>query len=546
MAVPRRRKSPARRRAVAVEPLRFAAGWRLLEPAAGAGGAVPDSVRVDLIRAADLVSLSVEAVGCELRAGGGSPPALRPIEGRQARLVITYPYQHLAEAALYESPALVPDDSGKPKPDPATPDGEAARPQPPIEVFPARSSRLVFAIAADESIEFSTEGILAAMGRLPLNVHPLALPGDQPAAGSVRDAPFIFLPDGLVLHLGEEGPVVAKAGRAMAGPDTSSAAGLAVQARELRRARAQLETRTAVPVSKALSPRVGGTVPTVTLGDTAFEAAPLFGIGGLVAELGTRPRPRSRLSRRPQSNETSIEAPFRLVISPSVEARWAHATAPVPADDEPHHVELWHSRLGTASVRPDGTPAVDERERAAPDHSSGLGSRPRDLDGRLARQEEEPRSRRRPVPDVARPGRPPHAGPPERRDLAGTATASRSRPSRSRRGSCGSLRSGPGSTSTAHGRRSRTRQAAMSSILEWDNVAPMGRDQYVRVVYPGYLYPIGHQAALVKVTERKMKDVAPSVAGLYQRKFLVIGEPRPLLRRHARLPVRPDRRSARS
>ena len=68
-------------------------------------------------------------------------------------------------------------------------------------------------------------------------------------------------------------------------------------------------------------------------------------------------------------------------------------------------------------------------------------------------------------------------------------------------------------------------QVAMSSILEWDNVAPMGRDQYVRVVYPGYLYPIGHQAALVKVTERKMKDVSPSLAGLYQRKFLVIGEP---------------------
>ena len=67
--------------------------------------------------------------------------------------------------------------------------------------------------------------------------------------------------------------------------------------------------------------------------------------------------------------------------------------------------------------------------------------------------------------------------------------------------------------------------AAMTSILAWDEIAPMGRDQYVRVVYPGYLYPLGHQAALVKVTERKLKDVSPSVAGLYQRKFLVIGEP---------------------
>ena len=53
----------------------------------------------------------------------------------------------------------------------------------------------------------------------------------------------------------------------------------------------------------------------------------------------------------------------------------------------------------------------------------------------------------------------------------------------------------------------------------------MGRDQYVRVVYPGYLFPFGNKTTLVKLTERKMKDAAPSVAGLYQRKFLVVGEP---------------------
>src|SRR4029450_964815 len=68
-------------------------------------------------------------------------------------------------------------------------------------------------------------------------------------------------------------------------------------------------------------------------------------------------------------------------------------------------------------------------------------------------------------------------------------------------------------------------RAGMTSILAWDEIAPVGGDEYVRVVYPGYLYPLGHQTALVKVTERKMKQVSPSYAGLYQRKFLVIGEP---------------------
>jgi hypothetical protein len=65
----------------------------------------------------------------------------------------------------------------------------------------------------------------------------------------------------------------------------------------------------------------------------------------------------------------------------------------------------------------------------------------------------------------------------------------------------------------------------MSSIESWDHIAPMGRDQYVKVVYPGYLWPFGHRASLVKLTERKMKDAAPSIAGLYQRMFLVIKEP---------------------
>jgi hypothetical protein len=68
-------------------------------------------------------------------------------------------------------------------------------------------------------------------------------------------------------------------------------------------------------------------------------------------------------------------------------------------------------------------------------------------------------------------------------------------------------------------------EAGIQSILSWDHVAPMGRDQYVRVTYPGYLYPFGLKATLVKVTERKMKKVHPSYAGLYQRMFLVVGVP---------------------
>ena len=63
-----------------------------------------------------------------------------------------------------------------------------------------------------------------------------------------------------------------------------------------------------------------------------------------------------------------------------------------------------------------------------------------------------------------------------------------------------------------------------SSVLAWDHIAPLGRDQWVRVVYPGYLFPFGHACALVKITERRF-TANPALASLYQIKFLVVSEP---------------------
>jgi hypothetical protein len=71
-------------------------------------------------------------------------------------------------------------------------------------------------------------------------------------------------------------------------------------------------------------------------------------------------------------------------------------------------------------------------------------------------------------------------------------------------------------------------------IGEWNHLATQGRDHYVRVVYEGYLYPFGHRASLVKVTERKFVAADdPSVpAGPYsvtaylrQHMYIVVREP---------------------
>lgn len=76
-----------------------------------------------------------------------------------------------------------------------------------------------------------------------------------------------------------------------------------------------------------------------------------------------------------------------------------------------------------------------------------------------------------------------------------------------------------------------TRYAAMLpkmglTVEEWVHQATMARDQYVKVVYKGYMYPFGHAAALVKVTERKFLQVGTqNIAYLMQRMFIVIREP---------------------
>ena len=55
----------------------------------------------------------------------------------------------------------------------------------------------------------------------------------------------------------------------------------------------------------------------------------------------------------------------------------------------------------------------------------------------------------------------------------------------------------------------------------------MGRDQYVRVVHKGYLFPFGHRAAYIQVTERTIEPMPEGSATAYlrTRAFLVVREP---------------------
>lgn len=531
----RRRKRP-RSRVVAVDRNRFAAGWRLLrEPGLELlpVEASPDLV-VDVIRPSDLVALTVEGYDVELVAG--ADPFIRPKKEANGRLVVRLAYQHLAERAIYEGLAPVPNETGPKGPaappvdDTRLPDGENARHNAPIPARPARGSRLVFEVPAGEKIQFSTEGLLEALGRLPMLVHPLA----KPRQGRIRsrlEGPTFHLPGGLLAAAGPAGLVVSRAPKSADVPDPATPAGLSALARDARQIRSVLATRAGIAVGlKDGAESVGGSV---TIGDQTHFVADLIGAAGLIRpEIVFRPRPRPTLSRPPEQFETALEAPYRLVISPSNLGGWRHASAPVASEGAPHRIELWHTRLGVRVAVDD---AVTVDERTSPQRVvRALWARDREAPAIFHNPEEAL------FPHWEVLNRPGHKDEPFRTSLDGADRHMLVRQSAETWLGKGDKPIPPepvgvealwlsalGAWLDLHGswKTLPYSEAFMASILLWDHVAPMGRDQYVRVVYPGYLFPFGHRATLVKLTERKLKDAAPSVAGLYQRKFLVVGEP---------------------
>ena len=67
-------------------------------------------------------------------------------------------------------------------------------------------------------------------------------------------------------------------------------------------------------------------------------------------------------------------------------------------------------------------------------------------------------------------------------------------------------------------------------LSEWVHLATEARDHYVKIVDEGFLYPFGHRAARVKVTERKFVGADEGVVGsptayLRQHMYVVVREP---------------------
>lgn len=68
------------------------------------------------------------------------------------------------------------------------------------------------------------------------------------------------------------------------------------------------------------------------------------------------------------------------------------------------------------------------------------------------------------------------------------------------------------------------------SVERWQQWTVLGRDVFCEIVYKGFLFPLGHRASLVQVTEREMLRSADGsiTAYLRQRMFIRIGKPEKL------------------
>jgi len=218
----------------------------------------------------------------------------------------------------------------------------------------------------------------------------------------------------------------------------------------------------------------------------ASNALPDLGVDTqVVADLTTLqqlPRPHD-----PAPTETAIELPYRIILSPDATAVWAHSLSPVASPEG--RTELWHTRLSTPkSADPKARTAV--RAIWTPD----LAGSPPDPIFPISpdfSQRQNIVSQCSDFAQIVNTAIPPLVYVP--------------RPLKSERLILSAL--GGWLDANASWQFPITGQF---NVTEWRHIAGMGRDQYVRVVTHGFVYPTCHRAAHIEITQRELALGSPS------------------------------------
>ncbi|HEX7669492.1 MAG TPA: hypothetical protein VF395_07915 [Polyangiaceae bacterium] len=379
-----------------------------------------------------------------------------------AYMVVTHAPQHVLEEALDEG-------------SPSVPSG-------PVRSRLSGPSRIAFVVPSDvDEIDYTPEALLEACAKWELSVSVNAVPPATPQF-------LLPLPSGI-------GTVKS--------PATGSAPASTAAATPLGRA---VEAGRSTKGTDALSRSSG-------LGSATVAVDP--NLVAIVAKLTPGvPLP-------PSATETSIELPFRLDVSPSQYGQFAHSPTAVASPSG--RVELWHTRLG---VRAGGALADESAESSSLRTMRALWTREPKFDPKNPCTYTSPTDPSIPF-------------------LAAMDSSDRIRivheSSNFAPVECVDKAPGPKSSVqpepvhvdrmmlTALGGYLDSKGDWGSSPLygleSWKHRATLGRDHFVELVYSGILYPFGHRASLVKVTERKFHPLAPHRAFLWQRQFIVVREP---------------------
>ncbi|HUZ47356.1 MAG TPA: hypothetical protein VMW54_12040 [Terriglobia bacterium] len=428
----------------------------------------------DFIRPDDLLALKFEFYNLTLSAGAGSPSLVRVQPNQLAYVVVQFWPQHVAEEAFLESstPAPLHDKSA----------------EPPITSRVAGPSRLAFLVPASiTEIPYTVKSLLD-WAKYEQSVTPLATPPKRQTFAIQAEA------------YGSSKP--------SAEPQVNAIQKSPQYYQQIE----PYQSQTAPPANVSKKRKRG-----MAIEQNASALQQGTFAGGQLIQLAQ--------IKEPGALQTSIEVPYRIILSPNYYAGWAHATNPVKRGDR---VELWHTRLGVRA--PQG--AVDEKSdfyrtlRAvwATDYPGGcLTDITKDLSVfskpaittyqryQIVRLSSDPtivyktdHGQAQYVPQPLQVNR--------------------------------LMLSTMGAWLNSEGTWNLYQDVVEPScktghftfgLENWRHIAAMGRDQYVRIVERGFLFPFGHKAVMITITERKFNrtpDGSTIGAYLRQQTFVVVRE----------------------
>ncbi len=426
------------------------------------------SFTFDLIRPDDLLALTFDFFNMNLAAGGGAPRLVRVDPNQPAYLVVHFGPQHIAEEAFFEGSTPTPIDKKT---------GE-----PPILSRLAGSSRLAFIVPASvPEIPYTLESLLN-WSQFEQSVTPLAKPplhltlGQTMTTGSAKS---VKEPQVQVIQSSPQYyQQVAPSTTMQAAPVTNSK-----KDKKKRNRQSALQQQTQARF---------------------FQLAQV---------------------KEPEIYQTALEVPYRMILSPSYYAGWAHSAKAV---EHGGAFELWHTRLGVRSQQG----AVDEQSdfyrtvRAVWATDYRAGCLPDDKNDSTPFETKTINTRQR--YEIVRLSSDPNISYNTGRGYANYVPQP-IQVNRLMLSTMGAWLNSNGVWVSPEDVREPAcpgDQKFSFNVESWRHIAAMGRDQYVRVVEHGYLFPFGHRALKIAITERKFNRTPSGKMAAYLRKqeFVVVKE----------------------